>query len=114
MSHHPPSEPLLAASRLTGADIQFLQLVQLVSLRVSGRETVSDPRTRARMESLQEKFRRAYAAIFTKHLGEQRAPDSLAALESAPVQRFLAARQMIAPVLKQRLTALEKRMGNLE
>jgi hypothetical protein len=104
----------LAASRLTGADIQFLHLVQLLSSRLTGQESVSSPEARARIASLQEQFQRVYASIFAKHLTEQQASGCLAALESAPVQRFLAARQLLRPALKQRLATLEQRMGNLE
>ncbi|MEO8179447.1 MAG: hypothetical protein ABI895_11510 [Deltaproteobacteria bacterium] len=111
--NHEPSQPLLAASRLTGADIHFLQLVQLISSRLTGKESVCDPEARTRVEGLEDQFRSVYASIFERHLGEQ-ALSSLAALQSAPVQRFLAARQMIAPALRQRLAVLEQRMGDLE
>ena len=115
--HHMNDEapnPLLAASRLTGADMQFLQLAELVMSKLTGRGSVSEPEARVQIERWHAQFRQVYASIFQKHLGAQQALSSLAALESAPVQRFLATRQMIAPEVKQRLAELEQRMGNLE
>lgn len=116
MSHadNPPTDELHAASRVTGADILFLQLVQLISSKQTGREAVTEPLARERVAALHDAFRDACASIFERHLGRQRAPESLNALQSAPLQRFLAARQAMAPALAERLAELKQRMGNIE
>jgi hypothetical protein len=115
MSQDPqPIDDLRAASRLTGADILFLQLVQLVASKQTGREAVAAPLARERLAALHDEFRGACAAIVERHLGRQQALESLAALESAPMQRYLAARQAMAPALAKRLAALKQRMGNIE
>jgi hypothetical protein len=116
MSHanHPPTDELRAASRVTGADLLFLQLVQLISSKQTGREAVTEPVARERIAALHEEFRDACAAIFERHLGRQKALESLNALQSAPLQRYLAARQAMAPALAKRLAQLKQRMGNIE
>lgn len=116
MSHadHTPTDELRAASRVTGADILFLQLVQMISSKQTGREAVTEPSARRRVAALHDEFRDTCASILEKHLGRQRALESLNALQSAPLQRFLAARQAMAPALTERLAQLKQRMGNLE
>ena len=116
MSHanHSPTDELRAASRVTGADILFLQLVQLISSKQTGRETVTEPLARERVANLHDEFRDACASIFERHLGTQQALESLSALQSAPLQRFLAARQAMAPALAERLAQLKQRMGSIE
>jgi hypothetical protein len=114
MNDTPTSNELLAASRLIGADVMFLQLVEYVAVKATGAARVSDPDARARIDELQAEFRRACAAIFAKHVGAERARASLAALESAPVQRYLVARQTMAPLFAQQLGALRERMGKIE
>jgi hypothetical protein len=116
MSHadNSPPDELRAASRVTGADILFLQLVQLISSKLNGREAVTEPLARERVAALHDEFRDACASILDKHLGRQRALQSLNALQSAPLQRFLAARQAMAPALTERLAQLKQRMANIE
>ncbi len=109
-----PTDELRAASRLTGADVLFLQLVQLIASKQTGRDEVTEPRARERVAALHEEFRVVCAAIVEKHLSRQQALESLAALESAPLQRYLAARQAMAPALAKRLAQLKQRMGEIE
>jgi hypothetical protein len=113
-TNHPSIDELRAASRVTGADLLFLQLVQLIALKQTGRETLTEPSARERVAALHEEFRDSCASIFERHLGRPQAVQSLRALESAPLQRFLAARQAMAPALTQRLAQLKQRMGNIE
>lgn len=108
------SDALLAASRLLGTDILFLQVVEFVASKQGATERVAEPAARARIAELQAQFQRSCAAIFEKHLGREQALGSLAALESAPLQRYLAARQSMAPALGQQLGALQQRMGKIE
>jgi hypothetical protein len=112
MLENESSERLLAASRLTGADILFLHLVEVVAAKVAPIER--DQAARQRIEALHEDFRRRCAEIFERQLGTEQALQSLAALETAPLQRYLAARHAMAPALGYHLGELEKRMGNLE
>jgi hypothetical protein len=112
MPDHPASTELLATSRLIGADVRFLQLVELVASKLPGGAV--DAPARARIEVLHGEFRAACASIFERHLGREQALASLGALESAPVQRYLVARQLLAPALEQQLAALKQRMGNIE
>ena len=109
----PSSDPLLSASRLLGADILFLQAVKYVADQQDATCRIADPEVRARIAELQAQFQRSCAAIVEKQLGREQALRSLAALESAPLQRYLAARQSMAPALSQQLSALQQRMGNL-
>jgi hypothetical protein len=110
---HAPDQ-LLAASRLLGADLLFLQLVEYVAAKQEASGRASEPAVRARLSELHEQFQRRCAAIFEQHLGRERAPAVLAALESAALQRYLAARQSMAPALRQQLGALQQRMGNIK
>lgn len=114
MTDTAPCAALLAASRLTGADIWFLQLVELVAAKQKAVTKLREPRTVERIAQLHVHFQRSCAAIVEKHLGREQAIQSLEALESAPLQRYLAARQAIAPALTQQLGALQQRMGSLE
>lgn len=111
--HHPPSE-LISASRVTGADLLFLQLVQLLSSKLTGNEAVADPAARERVDALHREFQLTCASIFEKHLGRHQALESLKALESAAMQRYIAARQAMAPSLQAELAQLTHRMGNIE
>jgi hypothetical protein len=112
-TNHPHTDELRAASRVTGADLLFLQLVQLIASKQTGNASVTEPLARERVAALHEEFRERCASIFERHLGPQ-AVESLKALESAPLQRFLAARQAMAPALTERLAQLKQRMGNME
>ena len=116
MSHaNPPStDELRSASRVTGADILFLQLVQLISSKQTGRETPMEAPARERVAALHDEFRDACASIVEKHLGREQAIESLDALQSAPLQRYLAARQAMAPALAERLAQLKQRMANID
>jgi hypothetical protein len=114
MNHDDRSEDLIAASRLTGADLAFYRLVQAVSSKQTGSASVTDPAARERIGTLHEQFRRSYAALFEKHLGRDRAVAALAALETATMQRYLAARSAMAPALQRGLQQLQQRMGNIE
>ena len=109
-----PSDELLAASRLIGADILFLQLVELVAAKQKAIPKLRDSRTVERIAQVHAQFQRSCAAIIERHLGREQATSSLAALETAPLQRYLAARQAMAPTLSQQLGALQQRMGSLE
>ncbi|HEU4582088.1 MAG TPA: hypothetical protein VFS67_27720 [Polyangiaceae bacterium] len=114
MTDTQPSDPLLAASRLLGADISFLQLVELTAIREKATARLRDPLVRARLAELHQQFQQRCAEAFDQALGREQALLCLAALESAPLQRYLAARQSMAPALSQELSALQQRMGNLE
>jgi hypothetical protein len=113
-TNHPPTDELRAASRVTGADLLFLQLVQLIASKQTGSESAAEPLARERVAALHEEFRDSCASIFERHLGRPQAVASLKALESAALQRFLAARQAMAPALTERLAQLKQRMGNIE
>jgi hypothetical protein len=108
------SSDLTATSRLIGADIRFLQLVELVAKKQTGAPSVGAAAAQERIDALLAEFRQECAAIFEKRLGPEHAPVCLAALESAAVQRYLVARQTMGPALAQRLAALKQRMGNIE
>lgn len=114
MSDHQTSDELLSASRVTGADILFLHLVQLLSSKLTGDELVADPAARERVDALHREFRLACASILEKHLGRRQAAESLKALESATLQRYLAARHAMAPAFQRDLAQLTERMGDLE
>ena len=73
MNDHQPSDELLPASRVTGADIPFLHLVQLLSSKLTGHEAVADPAARERVDALHREFQLACASIFEKHLGRRHA-----------------------------------------
>ena len=88
--------------------------MRALAQRATGAATVTDPVARARISALHDEFRQACAESFEKHLGSERALSSLTALASAPVQRYLVARQTMAPVLTKQLLALKQRMGNIE
>ncbi len=112
MSNEHASERLLAASRVTGADVLFLQVVEHIAARHGLRKLPGQ--TRERIEEVHAEFRRACAESFERRLGHEQALQSIAVLESAPLQRFLAARQAMAPAFSQQLGELQKRMGDLE
>lgn len=112
MSEKHASDRLLAASRLTGADVLFLQLVERIATR-HGQQKLSGE-ARERVAALHQEFRRRCAESFERQLGREQAIESLAALESAPLQRYLAARFAMAPAFNHQLGELRKRMGNLE
>jgi hypothetical protein len=114
MNENPPSNELQSASQLIGADILFLQLVEQVATQLTGAPTVADTVARQRIGELHDEFRSACAAIVLQRLGSERALPSLTALASAPVQRFLIARQTMAPALAKELLALKHRMGKIE
>ena len=54
------------------------------------------------------------AAVLEQHLGRQQALRAIAALESAALQRFLAARRSMAPALAQHLQSLQRQIAELE
>jgi len=83
-------------------------------MKLTGTSRVTDPDARARLELVQAEFRAACASIVEKHLGQAQAVAALHALESAPVQRYLAARHAMAPALRNALNQLEQRMGQIE
>jgi len=112
MFENESSDRLLAASRLTGADILFLHLVEVVAAKVA--PNGGGEAARERIEALHQDFRRRCAEIFERRLGTEQALQVLAALETAPLQRYLAARHTMAPALGYQLGELQKRMGNLE
>jgi hypothetical protein len=114
MNQSHPSNELLPASRLIGADTLFLQLVEKVATQATGAASVADTDARQRLHALHDEFRLACAAIYLQRLGPERALPSLAALASAPVQRYLLARRTMAPALAKQLLALKQRMGNIE
>lgn len=114
MTDTPAPEPLLAASRLLGADLLFLQLVEYLVEKREAQRRASQPGVRVQLGALHEQFQRRCAAIFEQRLGRERAPAVLAALESAALQRYLAARHTMAPALRQQLGELQQRMGNLK
>lgn len=107
-----PSNRLLAASRITGADVLFLQVVEQIAAK-HGQQTL-DCATRERISALHAKFRRRCAESLERQLGREQALQSLAVLESAPLQRYLGARQAMAVAFGKQLAELQKRMGNLE
>lgn len=113
MTNSPSLERLLPASRITGLDLLFIHHVQQLSLQLTGSPTISDPSVRARIEALRQDFRRNCASIFQKHLGEQ-ADECLSALETAPLQYYLAARRAMAGSLQRPLAELRRRMGNIQ
>jgi hypothetical protein len=114
MTDTQPSDPLLAASRLLGADISFLQLVELIAVQQKASARMRDALVRAQIAELHQQFQQRCADVCAGVLGREQAVRSLAALESAPLQRYLAARQSMAPALSQQLSTLQQRMGNLE
>lgn len=103
---------LLAASRVTGVDVLFLQVVQQIAAK-HGVKKLSGA-TRDAVEAVHAEFRRSCAESFERQLGREQALRSIAALESAPLQRYLAARQAMAAGLSHHLSGLQKRMGELE
>ena len=104
----------LAASRLVGADVLFRQVVELVARKEPGARDASDPVVRERLRAVHARFSVACAAVVERHLGPEQARQSLAALESPPVQRFFAARQRMAPTLAGHLQNLRKRIADLD
>lgn len=104
---------LLAASRVTGADVLFLQAVHALSSQVDPRDA-GDPDAAGRLEALHVEFRAACAAAVEKHLGREQALASLSALECAAMQRYVSARQAMAPALREALSKLYQKMGELE
>lgn len=112
MLENHPSDRLLAASRVTGADVLFLQVVAQIAAK-HGLRTLTGA-TRERVEAVHAEFRRSCAETFERQLGREQALQALTALESAPLQRYLAARQAMAPAFVHQLGELQKRMGNLE
>jgi hypothetical protein len=113
VSDHSASEDrLLAASRVTGADLLFLQVVQQITARHGVQKLTGA--TRDAVEALRAEFRRSCAESLERQLGREQALRSIDALESAPLQRYLAARQAMAAAFAHHLGALQKRMGELE
>jgi hypothetical protein len=103
---------LLAASRVTGADLLFLQVVQQITARHGVQKLTGAMRDA--VDALHAEFRLSCAASFQRRLGREQALRSIDALESAPLQRYLAARQAMAAALAHRIGALQKQMGELE
>ncbi|MEO8179417.1 MAG: hypothetical protein ABI895_11355 [Deltaproteobacteria bacterium] len=114
MTDSPSPDPLLAAAQLTGADLLLSQLIELVATKERGAARVSDPIVRERLDVLRAQFGRSCAQVVEKHLGREQALQSLVALESAPLQQFLAARRSMAPMLAQHLQTLRRRIAELE
>jgi hypothetical protein len=111
-----PSEDdlLLAASRLTGADLELERLQQAIAAQSTAQASGDDRPARESLERVRARFRALYAVLFVKHLGRQRALEALEALQSTSAQRYLAARSAMLPVLSQRLQQLQQQMGNIE
>ena len=114
MADRESSDPLLAAARLTGADLLLSQLIELVATKERGAASVSDPLVRDRLEAVRAQRSRDSAQVLQKHLGREPALRALAALDSAPLQRFLAARRSLAPALARHLQTLRRRIAELE
>lgn len=113
----------LPASRLTGAEAMFLDVLEAV-IRGHARATSkasesSDPvRPGPEAEGLLERllpfraeFRDRYAALLEQHLGAANAGAALDAFRSAPLQRYVEARRAMVPELTVALQRLVQRMG---
>ena len=114
MNNLSSNDSLLHASRLTGADVLFERLVQAVSAEAEASPAATDPAMRERIVAVYDEFRRSYAKSFEKRLGRAQALEAAAALERAPIQRFLAARAAMNPSFRRELEQLRHRMGELE
>jgi len=108
MNHPTHNQPLLAASRLTGADLQLERLQQAIASKLSGQATITDAGACERLEAVRQRFRELYALSFEKHLGHACVEEVLAGLQSASAQRYLAARSAMEPTLQQRLRELQQ------
>lgn len=108
------SDPSIAASRLTGADALFWQLVNLVARKEGRVASASDPVVQERLRAVHARFSRECAAVVERHLGPQQARQSLAALASPSVQQFLTARRRMTPALAAHLQVLRKRIAELD
>jgi hypothetical protein len=116
----------LNASELTGADAMFSDVVEaltrgyasaspVVSAGASpGKESAKARRVRQRLLEFQVEFRRAYADLLQKHLGEDGAAAALTALRAPALRRYVAARRAMTPELSAGLSGLVRRMGATE
>lgn len=112
----------LAASRLTGAEALFLDVLEAViraHLKAASRGTLSEsaaPLSEAdglllqRLLPFRAEFRRRYAAILERHLGAAGAQAAVVAFRSPPLQRYVAARRSMVPELALGLQRIERRM----
>ena len=109
MNHPTIDTESLPASRLTGAEAMFLDVLEAVICGHAG-----DPVHRAsEAEGLlrvllpfRAEFRQKYAALLERHLGAASADAALVAFKSAPLQRYVAARRAMVPELTVGLQSL--------
>ena len=116
----------LAASRLTGAEAMFLDVLEAVIRGHAGPASpaaaFSDrahPSSEAeellhRLLPFRAEFRQRYGTLLERHLGVASAGAALAAFRSAPLQRYVAARRAMVPELTVGLQRLVQRMRATE
>lgn len=114
------------ASRLTGAEAMFLDVLEAVIRgHVGSAAPVADLSYSAHPSSeaagllhlllpFRAEFRQSYAALLERHLGAAAADAALVAFRSAPLQRYVAAREAMVPELTIGLQRLVQRMGATE
>jgi hypothetical protein len=114
------------ASRLTGAEAMFLDVLEAVMRGHAGPASSAAAlpglaRTGSeagdllhRLLPFRSEFRERYAALLERHLGAGTARAALVAFGSAPLQRYVAARQAMIPELTVGLQRLVQRMGATE
>lgn len=111
-----------AASRLTGAEALFLDVLEAVireHLGAASRAALSQPAARfseadglllQRLLPFRAEFRLRYAAILERHLGAAGAQAVVVAFRSPPLQRYVAARRAMVPELALGLQRIVRRM----
>lgn len=104
---------LLTASRLTGMDVLFDRIVDIL---VQGHQTDEAQGTllRDRLFNFYPEFQRLYAGIFSRHLGREAGRTVLATFKSDGMQRYVSARQAMVPKFEHALAQLRTRMGETQ
>jgi hypothetical protein len=126
MNHAMIDPESLPASRLTGAEAMFLDVLEAVICSHAGAGApagafADSARRGLDAESLlhlllpfRAEFRQKYAALLERHLGAASAEAALVAFRSAALQRYVAARRAMVPELTVGLQSLVQRMGATE
>jgi len=126
MNHPMIDTESLPASRLTGAEAMFLDVLEAVirghARAASAAAACSDlERWGSDADGLlhvllpfRAEFRQKYAALLERHLGAASANAALLAFRSPPLQRYVAARRAMIPELTVGLQSLVQRMGATE
>lgn len=114
MKHTATQSPdLLDASRLTGMDVIFDRMVELL-VRNHKKSPHQETLIRSRLGEFYPRFQRLYSAHFTRHLGAEAGARVLQGFRSEGMQRYVGARQAMTPQFERALAELRKRMGETE